>query len=1030
VAEHSSEGASKEALSGKTGDTSAGAAQDTEFPKVYEPGLIEPRWAKFWVDEQLFHADAEASGEIFSIVIPPPNVTGYIHIGHMLEHTQIDVLTRWHRMRGAQTLWLPGMDHAGISTQVVVERELAKQNLTRKGLGREEFERRVWEWKAHSGGTIKKQMIRLGDSCDWSREKFTLDPPLYRAVLEAFLRLYHEGLIYRGRYVVNWCPRCQTALSDLETVHEERRGHLWYIRYPAVGSSESLVVATTRPETMLGDTAVAVNPEDERYKQLIGKKLRLPLMNREIPVIADAAVDRQFGTGAVKVTPAHDPNDFEMGRRHKLAEVDIMTEDGHMNPNAGPYASLDRFEARKRVVTDLQSQGLLVKIEDHTHAVGVCDRCKTVVEPRVSMQWFCKMRPLADAAIAAVEQGHVSIVPENQRKIFLDWLTNIRDWCISRQLWWGHRIPMWHCSCGGMTPARDSQVAIVEGRALPASPPEKCAKCGGGKLEQDPDVLDTWFSSGLWPLSTLGWPDDTRELRAFYPTTLLISGYDILFFWDARMVMLSLHLASGKTTAQRIPFRTLYLHSLVRDAQGQKMSKMRGNVVDPLEWMEQFGTDALRFTLAIKAAPGTDIALSEDAVLGYKAFANKIWNAARFVFVNLKKFQAATGMNVDELAAPQVRAAAPYPAGDAVSLADRWIFSRLAEAIATVDDALENFRFHEAAHIVYHFFWGDFCDWYIEWVKPAMAEPDRRVALPAWRNLFAVFDAALRLLHPFMPFLTEELWHRLPQQAAEQDKNARSIALQQFPRPAPQWSDPDAEQEVKLLQEVIEKARDVRADLKLDPKRRVPAEVYTPTASAALLIQQNHHVIERLGMFSELRLSSKPFDTVVGLGRATPQFELRIADAEVTNTKERLARVEKEMERVAIDIKSKQERLADSSFRDKAPAEIVRRMEATVADRRVQLKKTLEQHPNWIASAQRTNGYWLAVMQGVPGSEFEGNFYLYGEDWSPPHPAIGMQSYSAAEIAQMFASGELSLLRGTLPAASRSTSKRQASHLT
>ncbi|PYU25659.1 MAG: valine--tRNA ligase [Acidobacteria bacterium] len=922
--------------------SSKGTPQGAEFPKVYEPGLIEPRWAKTWVDEQFFRADPGASGAVFSIVIPPPNVTGYIHIGHMLEHTQIDVLTRWHRMRGESTLWLPGMDHAGISTQVVVERELAKQNVTRKALGREEFERRVWDWKEHSGGTIKKQMIRLGDSCDWSRERFTLDPPLYRAVLEAFLRLYREGLIYRGRYIVNWCPRCQTALSDLETVHEERHGHLWHIRYPVVSSSQSLVVATTRPETMLGDTAVAVNPEDERYKHLVGKTVLLPLMNREIPVIADAAVDREFGTGAVKVTPAHDPNDFEMGRRHKLPEVDVMTEEGRMNANAGTYAGLDRFEARKRVVADLESQGLLVKVDDHTLAVGVCDRCKTVVEPRVSTQWFCKMRPLADAAAEAVEQGQIRIVPDNQRKIFTDWLANIRDWCISRQLWWGHRIPIWHCPCGGITPARDSRVVIVDGRALPASPPEKCAKCGGGKLEQDRDVLDTWFSSGLWPLSTLGWPDDTPDLRAFYPTTLLISGYDILFFWDARMVMLCLHLAPGKTTAERIPFRTLYLHSLVRDAQGQKMSKMRGNVVDPLEWMERYGTDALRFTLAIKAAPGTDIALSEEAVLGYRAFANKIWNAARFVFMNLEKFQSAAGMSIEELAAPEVRAAAPYPAGKEVSLADRWIFSRLAEAIATIDDALESFRFHEAAHIVYHFFWGDFCDWYIEWVKPATADANRDVAVPAWRNLFAVFEAALRLLHPFMPFLTEELWHRLPQRAPEKDKKARSIALQPFPRPAPQWSDLDAEQEVKLLQEVIVAARNVRAELKLDAKHRVAADFAPATTAVRAVVENNSGLILRLATLSDLNFSDAKLEPTSGPVRSTADFDLRIAYGDTVELGAELARLRKEKERLARDLESKQNRLADETFRSRAPAEIVRQLEATFAERRLEFEKLTE----------------------------------------------------------------------------------------
>jgi valyl-tRNA synthetase len=934
VSDHPSEERSTEAPRG----TSSAA----EFPKVYEPQLIEPHWAETWVEQQLFRADPKTLGDRFSIVIPPPNVTGYIHIGHMLEHTQIDVLTRWHRMRGERTLWLPGMDHAGISTQVVVERELAKQNLTRKELGREEFERRVWEWKAHSGGTIKKQMIRLGDSCDWSRERFTLDPPLYHAVLEAFLRLYHEGLIYRGRYIVNWCPRCQTALSDLETVHEERNGHLWHLRYPVAGSKESLVVATTRPETMLGDTAVAVHPEDERYRHLVGKTVLLPLVNREIPIIADAAVDREFGTGAVKVTPAHDPNDFEMGRRHKLAEIDVMTEEGRMNAKAGAYAGLDRLEARKRVVADMEAQGLLVKTEDHALSVGVCDRCKTVVEPRISMQWFCKMRPLADAAAAAVEEGLIQIAPDNQRKIFTDWLANIRDWCISRQLWWGHRIPIWHCPCGGLTPARDSEVAIIDGRALPASPPEKCAKCGGGKLKQDGDVLDTWFSSGLWPLSTLGWPEDTPDLRAFYPTTLLISGHDILFFWDARMVMMCLHLAPGKTTAERIPFRSLYLHALVRDAQGQKMSKMRGNVVDPLEWMDKYGTDALRFTLAIKAAPGHDIALSEDAVLSYRAFANKIWNAARFIFVNLEKFQSATGMTIEELAAPQVRAAAPYSAGEGVSLADRWIFSRMAETIAKVDDALENFRFHEAAHDVYHFFWGDFCDWYIEWVKPAMADADRNSAIAAWRNLFAIFEAALRLLHPFMPFLTEELWHRLPQHAPEKDTSARSIALQPFPRPTPQWSNPEADQEVRLLQEVIEKARNIRAELKLDAKRRVPADLAPATLDVREVLEKNRAIVLRLATLSDLRFSDAKLDPSSGPVRSTPLFDLRIAYGDTVELGAELVRQRKEKERLVRDVESKQSRLADETFRSRAPAEVVRQLEATLVERRIELEKVTE----------------------------------------------------------------------------------------
>jgi len=916
------------------------ATETKDFAKAYDPQQIEPRWAQAWVEEQLFRPDEKPSDKTFSIVIPPPNVTGSIHIGHMLEHTQIDTLTRWHRMRGFRTLWLPGMDHAGIATQVVVERELAKEGLQRKKIGRAEFERRVWEWKARSGGNIKRQMIRLGASCDWSRERFTLDPPLYRAVLEAFLRLYREGLIYRGRYIVNWCPRCMTALSDLEVVHKESNGHLWHIRYPVVGSAESLVVATTRPETMLGDTAVAVHPLDERYQGLIGRKVLLPLVNRETPVIADEYVDREFGTGVVKVTPAHDPNDFEAGRRHNLPQIDVMTDDGKMGPAAGTYAGLDRFEARKRIVADLEAQGFLERITDHAHAVGICDRCKTVVEPRVSEQWFLKMKDLAAEASAAVERELISVVPENQRTIYLNWMANIRDWCISRQLWWGHRIPIWHCAdCQAMTPARDSRVEIIDGHARGASPPEKCAACGSSKLKQDSDVLDTWFSSGLWPFSTLGWPDDTQDLRDFYPTSVLISGYDILFFWDARMIMMGLHLMKDRQTEMkdRVPFRSLYLHALVRDPEGAKMSKTRGNVVDPLELIEKFGTDALRFTLTVMAAPGTDIALSEDRILSYRAFANKIWNATRFIFVNLEKFQAASGVTVEELAAPEIRDAAPYATAGQVALADRWIYSRFAQTVATVNDALENFRFHEAAHVVYHFFWGDFCDWYIEWIKPALADANRDVALAAWRNLFAIFDAALRLLHPIMPFLTEELWHRLPQRAG-----ARSIALEHFPDPPASWRDAEAEEQVALLQELIVATRNVRAEMKIDPKRPVAADISSPDATVRSTVEQNRDAIMRLAILSDLRLSAQQPDSPNGTVRATARFDLRITHGEALDVPAELARLTKEKDRLERDIESKRARLSDETFRSKAPAKIVQQMEATLAERRVELVKVIE----------------------------------------------------------------------------------------
>jgi valyl-tRNA synthetase len=938
-----------------------------EIPKAYEPQEIEQRWAKTWYDARLFRAENSGYGPAFSIVLPPPNVTGSIHIGHMLEHSQIDMLVRWHRMLGNRTLWLPGMDHAGIGTQFVVERMLAKEGLTRQQLSREEFERRIWKWKEESGGMIKQQMIRLGASCDWTRERFTLEPALYRAVLTAFLRLYSEGLIYRGRYMVNWCPRCQTAISDLEVVHYEREGEIWNIRYPVIengkpSATEHLVVATTRPETMLGDTAVAVNPGDERYQRYVGKKVMLPLMNREIPIIADQYVDREFGTGVVKITPAHDPNDFEVGKRHSLPEIDVMTNDGHMNEAAGKYAGLERFAARGRIVSDLTELGLIESVKHHMHSVGTCDRCKTIVEPRISTQWFMKMKPLAEPAERVVRENLIEVVPENQRTILLNWLENIRDWCISRQLWWGHRIPIWHCDCGEMVPARDSRVEVVDGHARAASVPTTCPKCGGSKLTQDPDVLDTWFSSALWPFSTLGWPDQTKDLEQFYPTSLLISGYDILFFWDARMIMMGRHLMADPhlitgDVLQRIPFKRLYLHSLVRTAEGAKMSKAKGTGVDPLLLTEQYGTDALRYMLASTAAPGTDIIMSEDRILGARAFANKIWNAARFLFVNLEKIEA-QGISLDDLAAPAVRARAPYPVRGEGSLAHRWMFSRLSTVAVEVNDALENFRFHEACQTIYHFFWGDFCDWYIEWVKPQLSDPDREIAVAAWRNIFAAFDAALRLLHPVMPFITEELWHRLPQRqgasriAAEAMASAAladgtgssasvvlTIALEPYPQPNADWVDHHAEQDMVLLREIIVTSRNLRAEMKLDPKGKFPAELSIANTWHQKLVEGNLDSISRLTSLRPLNLVSKPLDLKSGNVRSTGRFDLQISYGDSVNKEPGIARLKKEIERLEKDIDSKEKRLADRTFRAKAPPEVVRAMEATLAERKAELLK-------------------------------------------------------------------------------------------
>jgi valyl-tRNA synthetase len=920
----------------------------TEIAKTYEPQEIERRWAQLWFEQQLYRARADGPGRVFSIALPPPNVTGSIHIGHMLEHTQIDILVRWRRMQGRKTLWLPGMDHAGIATQVVVERQLVAQGLKREELGREEFERRVWQWKAESGGKIKEQMIRLGVSCDWTRAQFTLDPPLYRAVMEAFLRLYREGLIYRGRYMVNWCPRCQTALSDLETVHESREGKLWFIRYPIKDSSEFITVATTRPETMLGDTAIAVHPEDERYRNLVGKKAILPLMNREIPIIADEFVDREFGTGAVKVTPAHDPNDFALGQRHKLPEIDVMTADAHISAAGGPYAGLDRFAAREKIVQDLTSQGLLEKTVNHSISLAICDRCKTIVEPRLSVQWFCKMKPLAAPAIESVETGVLTIVPENQRKIFLDWLTNIRDWCISRQLWWGHRIPIWHCGkCGTMTPAPDSRVEVVNGRAQIASVPQSCGQCGSKDLTQDPDVLDTWFSSGLWPFSTLGWPDDTKDLRSFYPTSLLISGYDILFFWDARMVMLGLHLMRGDTAEQRIPFRQLYLHAIVRDPHGIKMSKTRGNVVDPLEIIEKHGTDALRFALAVMAAPGTDIALSEERIVGYRAFANKIWNAARFLFFNLEKAQAA-GLTIDELAAPEIRAKAPYfTQGLGNDLPHRWIFSRLAAVTSQIDDALDNFRFHEAAHVIYHFFWGDFCDWYIEWLKPQLGSDNREEAIAAWRNLFAVFENALRLLHPFMPFVTEELWHRLPQR-----HDAKSISLEGFPEFPQGFINPALEEEIGELKGIIVAARNIRAETKTDPRQKVAAEYASQTPRLQQLVQDHAGIVQRLAGLSQIRISGGrlPFSgsTMVSVA----EWDLKLLVEADTNLVVQIKRLKTDISELEDAIQSMEHLVKNSDFLSRAPQAVVDLTRKKLAERQLQRDKLVAR----IAALEKSSG--------------------------------------------------------------------------
>ncbi len=843
-----------------------------ELEKAYEPQRFEPHWAEWWVESGIFHADPLAPGPRFSLAVPPPNVTGSLHIGHMLDHTVIDTATRWHRMRGDNTLFLPGTDHAGIATQMLVERSLATEGLTRQQLNREEFVRRVWEWKEKYGNRITSQMKRIGDSCDWSRERFTLNPDLSRAVLEAFVRLYERGLIYRGTYMVNWCPRCSTALSDLEVKHDDTQGSLWHIRYPVNGSDRYLIVATTRPETMLGDTAVAVNPADPRYQDLAGQTVTLPLMNRPIPIIFDEIADPQFGTGVVKVTPAHDPNDLEAGKRHNLAQIKVIGEDAHMTPDAGPYAGLDRFEARKRIVADLEAQGLLEKVEPYALALSKCDRCGTIVEPLISTQWFVKTKPLAERAMAAVNEGRIQFVPDNWNKTFFNWMENIRDWCISRQLWWGHRIPAWHCGkCQKITVAREA--------------PAACPNCQSTDLTQDPDVLDTWFSSSLWPFSTLGWPADTDDLRTYYPTSLMITGFDILFFWVARMMMMGIELTGD------VPFRQVHMHGLVRDPYRKKMSKTKGNVVDPLDINDKYGTDACRLWLLMAAAPGTDITYNEDKLASARQFANKLWNAARLLLMNMES--------------AGIEPALPEP-GRLETLEDRWIFSRLSRTAESVNRALEQHRYHEVAEELWQFFWHDFCDWYLE-IKKLRLSPNSGLTND-WKNLLAVFSTYLRLQHPILPFITEELWHRFGQ--------STSIALARYPQAGAIDDEPATMHEMAVLQEIITAARKLRADRGVDRKKELTGVLYYRDEVETLEL----HVINRLANVNiEVRGGTAP--ALNGAARSTKQFDLILDLPEVDPEGERV-RLKKEIAQLQKLIADKDRQLSDEKFRRGAPEHV------------------------------------------------------------------------------------------------------------
>jgi len=912
-----------------------------DLPKAYDPTDLEDHWAEYWVRENLFAqptpaADDPAAGAPYTILLPPPNVTGRLHMGHMLNQTEMDILTRWRRMSGRRALWLPGTDHAGIATQMMVERQLVSEGTTRQALGREAFVERVWDWRRHYGGAILDQMKRLGASVDWQREYFTMDDNLSVAVREAFVRLHEQGLIYRGAYIVNWCPRCQTAISDLEVVYDEHRGHLWEIRYSVLDpdgrdSGEYITVATTRPETMLGDVAVAIHPEDPRYLHLHGKKFRLPLMGREIPIVLDEWVSPEFGTGAVKVTPAHDPNDFALGERHHLPSINVMDPTGHINDQGGPYAGLDRYAARKKIIQDLEEQGLLAGVKDHTNNIGHCDRCKTVVEPRLSTQWFVKIQPLADKAIAAVkpdERGNKAIrfTPEQYEKTYLNWMENIHDWCISRQLWWGHRIPAWHCeACHKITVARVDPIV--------------CAHCGSAQITQETDVLDTWFSSGLLPVSVFGWPhitaDNRADFDAFYPTSLLVTGFDILFFWVARMIMLGCWFAqdvpeadgSPRTLARSVPFKEVYIHALVRDANREKMSKTKGNVVDPIEIVKTYGTDAVRFTLASMASPGTDIAFNVARTEGYRAFANKIWNAARFLFMNVDR-AAELGITVD----PAALGSMPAAAEDA-PLESRWIVAELHATAARVNQALENYRYDDAANIIYQFFWGSFCDWYLEIVKLRLNFDDlakKAESAAALTTLVQVFEVSLRLLSPFMPFLTEELWHAL----YDGNPPAKSIALTQYPLGT---ATPDqALAEMALVQDLIGEVRALRKEIGAEEKAVTPIEVRI-NEQFRPFVQRNTAIIERLARVDEIRYVA---DLTAGLAKhSAATFDVAVLYERTIDVPAERARLTKDIEKFEKGLAAAARQLGNEGFLAKAPAQVVEGLKKQEAETRLLLEK-------------------------------------------------------------------------------------------
>ncbi|MBI1820746.1 MAG: valine--tRNA ligase [Nitrospirae bacterium] len=882
-----------------------------ELSKTYEFKEIEPLQYQKWLDEDLFHADVRSSAPPFSMVIPPPNITGVLHMGHALNNTLQDILARWKRMRGFNVLWVPGTDHAGIATQNIVEKQLAKEKKKKEDIGREAFIRKVWEWKEHSGRTIIQQLQRLGSSCDWTRERFTMDEGLSRSVEEVFIRLFQEGLIYRSERLINWCIRCQTALSDIEVIHEEAEGALYYIHYPlADDPAQGLPVATTRPETLLGDTAVAVHPEDPRYQTFIGKKVLLPLANIPIPVISDSAVDREFGSGAVKVTPGHDFNDYEMGVKHHLPLENILTPAGKIISNArtGEFAGMDFPTARQKVVEKLKEDGYLIDIKKHLHAVGKCQRCHTVVEPYLSSQWFVRISPLALPAIEAVRKGDIKFIPEFWENTYFAWMENIKDWCISRQLWWGHQIPAWYClACHPELKKGNPFLFKTLDPVVSAAKPESCKKCRGKAFIQDPDVLDTWFSSALWPFSTLGWPDQTEDLKKFYPTSVLSTGFDIIFFWVSRMIMMGLKFRG------EVPFKTVYFHALVRDAEGQKMSKSKGNVIDPIALMDRYGTDALRFTLASMAAPGRDILLDEERFAGYRNFCNKIWNAARFILLNLKNEEDLPGSK-------------PAPE----TLPDQWILIKLNECVRQVNQSLETFRFDEAANALYHFIWHEYCDWYLEFIKPILfdseAESTRHIMASAFREI-------LLLLHPFMPFISEAIWPSL-------SPGKRSILTLSYPQTEPLSDDKGIDKLMENLKEIIKGLRSIRGENNIPPGKELNAYLVLKEEAVSLLTEQEAY-IKRLARLSHLFISSQLEKPAYCATYVCNLGTLYVDLTGISDPKDEIKRLEKQIEKIQLDLSLIAKKFDNPNFAKNAPEKVVKEEEIR--------KKALEEKKTFLA---------------------------------------------------------------------------------